>query len=533
MGDVIVVGSAILVESGRESLTTPLRIAGELVRQSSANEVASGREEAVVGGEAGANVGLIDRTDEREQSILLYAGLAGAALLTGGLWLLRTWIGRASATELIAGVMLLLGIGAVLSVLTALVLLASRVDRASEEVSSALDAVAAGKLTTKLAPPRGLGREARLGGAAVAALDRLRAWIEGSRAAVVGVERDVGAAKANLPRLRESLTANSAHIQQLTRDSQFLASGAEEQAGLTQRACVLASVIGQSHRDTAAFAERIHKAVNDAASTLSECATRTADLRAAMAKQAEESGRCLEADRQLAEYLIVVSKSARQFKLLALHAAMEAARAGANAENAGANANGESEGRGAEFRVVALEVRRLALDLSKATDDMTRIVDTARRSLQAVNTSALDGGRHIEAAHGAVSLGVSALEQATLAASARRADDATLGEAGTELTILTSAIRERATGSAKGIGDIADRLTTLDQSLAAGDASAREIENALAAATASISRVNDVIGTMATTTSPQATGAALAATRTRHKKHGKNVRHAKPLGARA
>jgi methyl-accepting chemotaxis protein len=436
-----------------------------------------------------------DRRDEREQSALLYVGLAGALGLTSGLWILRGWIGRVSLLELVAGAMMLLGTAAVVWVLTALVLLATRVDRASEEVSTLLDSVASGKLTSRIAAPRGLGREARLAGAATAALNRLRGWVEGVRSSVSVIRKDLDAAVSATPRLRDAFAQNSQHVQLLTRDSQFLASSAEEQAALTQRACVLASLIGQSPRDTAAFAERIHNAVRDAASALSECAARTADLRAVMTKQEEESAHCLEADRQLSEYLIVVAKSARQFKLLALHAAMEAARAGARSDSVGIEA---SEGRGAEFRVVALEVRRLALDLGKATDDITRLVEGARRSLQAFNGAAVDGGRHIEAAQGAVSLGVSALDHATTAASARRLDDATLAEAGTELTILTSAIRERATGFAKGSGDIADRLLKLDQSLASAADAAREMELSLQTAMASVARSNEVIGTMVT-----------------------------------
>jgi hypothetical protein len=182
---------------------------------------------------------------------------------------------------------------------------------------------------------------------------------------------------------------------------------------------------------------------------------------------------------------------------------------------------------------VALEVRRLALELSKATEDISRVVDTGRRAMQSVNTAALEGGRHIDSAHGAVSLGVTALEHATAAASARRADDATLAEAGTELTILTSAIRERATGSAKSIGDLANKLITLEHGLATGDSVARDIENAMTAAVASIARANEVLGTMVTTAAAQPALAVLHPTQPRRKKRGKSVRHVKPLGAQA
>ncbi len=506
------------------------------MRQSSVDEAGAGRE-------AG---GLSDPTEEREQSLLLYAGLAGAALLTAGLWISRALIARATTLELIAGVMTLVGVGAVLSVLTALVLLATRVDRASEEVSKALDAVAAGKVTSRLKPPRGLGREARLAGAAAAALDRLRAWIDASRGAVTRIETNVQSTNAALPRFRESVGAAANHLQLLSRDSQFFATGAEEQAGLTQRACVLASVIAQSHRDTSAFAERIHTAVSEASSTLTECAARIAELRAVVSQQASESGTCLEIDREVAEYLVVVSKSARQFKLLALHAAMEAARAGAQSEGeraeachsgegggGGGNAGTVLEGRGAEFRVVALEVRRLAAGLSKATEDIARRVETSRRSLQALRAGAADGDRHVQAAQGAVSLGSTALDHATAATTARRADDSALAEAGTELTILTSAIRERATGSAKGIGDLSDRLATLDQALAATETAGRDIEQALSVVETSVTHARETINAMLTSSPMQAAAVTVLPSTATPKKHGHGHRVVPAVGAQA
>jgi hypothetical protein len=183
---------------------------------------------------------------------------------------------------------------------------------------------------------------------------------------------------------------------------------------------------------------------------------------------------------------------------------------------------------------VALEVRRLALDLTKATDEIGRAVDGARRSLQALHASAAEGGRHVEAAQSAVSLGVTALDHAAAAAAARRADDATLAESGTELTILTSAIRERAIGSAKGTGDLADRLATLDQSLSTAEGAAREIEQALTAATASVARANDVIGTMLTAAAAANPVAPLLAPKKARKKRAKHVRQVAPaVGAKA
>jgi methyl-accepting chemotaxis protein len=195
--------------------------------------------------------------------------------------------------DLVAGSLVLLGAGTVLCVLTALLLLATRVDRASEDVSRALDAVADGKLNVRLDAPRGLGREARLAGAASAALARFRTWVDASHRATTTIEQNIAGARGIVPRMRESMLATSTHVQQLTRDSRYLAESAEEQGALTQRACVLASVIGQSNRDTAGFTEKINATVTDAANSLAECAARTAELRALVTTQQEETARCI------------------------------------------------------------------------------------------------------------------------------------------------------------------------------------------------------------------------------------------------
>ncbi len=473
--------------------------------------------EARAGGGAG---------DEREQWILLYGGLAGAAMLSTGLWFMRAWIARATGLELIAVAMVLLGAGAVMSVITALALFSTRVDRASEDVSRTLDALAAGKLASGVAAPRGFGREARLAGAAAAALTRLRSWLDASRSAVVNIEQDLTAVNAPLPRLREAVDLTSTHVGQLTRDTRFLASAADEHAALTQRACVLAAVIGQSNRDTTAFAERIHATIRDVATTLAECSARTAEVRALVSRQSEDSTRCLDADRTLSEYLVIVAKSARQFKLLALHGAMEAARAGARGDATVAS------DAGSEFRVVALEVRRLAVSLAKATDDIGRTIEGARRSLQSLHAAASEGARHVEAAQGAMSLGAIALDRATAAASGRRGDDGALAEAATELTILTSAIRERATGSSKGAGDVADRLATLDHSLAAADRAARDIEQALLNVQSSALRARETVSGIVLV-APSASAGARAPRGKRARARGGAPQVAPTLGAEA
>ncbi len=455
---------------------------------------------------------------EREQWVLLFAGLIGAAFLCGGLWFMRAWIARATMLELLAGALMLVGAGVVLSAITAFALFATRVDRASEDVARALDAIAAGNLAMQINAPRGLGREARLAGAAAAALARLRSWMDASRSALVAVEQNLASGKVPLPRLRDAVTETTSHLEQLSRDARFQASAADEYGALTQRACVLSSVIGQSRRDNAAFAESIHAATQDAATTLAECVERATDLRATIGNLANESDKCLDADRKLAEYLVVVGKSARQFKLMALHAAMEAARAGAQSEARGTKTEG---GQGAEFRVVALEVRRMALELAKNTDDITRTIDIARRSLLAVHTAAGEGARRVDAVQGALSLGVAALDHAKVATSARRTDDAALAEAGAELTILTSAIRERAVGASKGSGDIADRLTILEHSLAAAEAAARDIEQALSVVEFSSMRAKETVNALATgASSPSAIAPASGATARMNRRQG-------------
>ena len=112
---------------GHVTIATPARRnTGDLVAQS------SGHEARVCGGE------------DREQLSMLYGGIVGAAILSAGLWIMRGWLARAASLDAADR----RRDGAARSckrscVITALVLFSTRVDRASEEVASTLDALAA------------------------------------------------------------------------------------------------------------------------------------------------------------------------------------------------------------------------------------------------------------------------------------------------------------------------------------------------------------------------------------------------------
>jgi methyl-accepting chemotaxis protein len=446
------------------------------------------------------------KSAEREQWLLLYVGLFCAAALSLGLYLLRHWIARATVTETVAGIMVLAGLAGAIAVITAFLLFALSVDRSSEAVARALDAVAAGNLTHRLNAPRGLGREARLSGAAAAALARVRSWINDSQSAAVQLERNLREAHAPIAPMRDAIAGTAGHVSLLSRDLQFMAAAAEEHGALTQRACVLSSVIGQSHRDTSAFAERVQAAVTDAAAAVRDLRARVAELRDVTLQQREESARSLEAQQQLAEFLTAASKCARQFKLLALHGAMEAARA--DASSAQGTEAADATNRGAEFRVVAFEVRRLAAELAAGTEEALKLLDGNRRALQGLQGAAEAGTRSVDAALAAATLGAAALEHATNAVATRRADDAALAEAGTELTILTSSIRERVIGAGKAAGDLQDRAATLDYSLGVTDQALRELERGWQTVNVSLQQMQEMLATMKACSTPAPTPAA-------------------------
>lgn len=215
------------------------------------------------------------------------------------------------------------------------------------------EAVAAGDLTKQPAAAREGGQLGRLGRAMIAMTAELRRLTNLVREGTHESARLAAEITAGTEDVAQAAHATSDAASRLSAQAEDMATSIR---ALTEQSDRLSSVAKDLDDGVRAGVDRNarlrtladvnHRRLDDSARAL---ATLTDDVRAG----AEANDELVKATEGVREFVVLVQKIARQSKLLALNAAMEAARAGE---------------RGEGFAVVANEVRRLAATAAEAAE---------------------------------------------------------------------------------------------------------------------------------------------------------------------
>lgn len=295
------------------------------------------------------------------------------------------------------------------------------------------------------------------------AVNHIETSLDFTERATVAGRDEVGETTEAFNKLIDRLQQN---LQSIATAASNVAQAATQMAGTSQQVSIAANRQSESSSNAAATIEEMTVSINhvgDRASEANALSEKAGELAASgesviaqtvhdiktiaeSVSEASERIQLLEQQSQdVAQVIAVIKEVADQTNLLALNAAIEAARAG-------------EQGRG--FAVVADEVRKLAERTSGATQEITRTIGSMRESAQFV-------ARSMQAAVNNVDAGV------------KRADDASqaihqIGSSAHQtvgmVSEITNAIREQGSAS----NNIAQQIERIAQMAEEASAAAQE-----------------------------------------------------------
>ena len=248
-----------------------------------------------------------------------------------------------------------------------------RISIPARELAEAAEAVAAGDFSVQLrrvSADDEIGRLSRAVGAMILELRRLAQ-------AIAGAARETSAMSAEITAGSEEMAATAGEIAstasalsaQSTSMAETIASLAVSAGALR----ALAAALDASARDGVVRNTALRTLALENRAGLDASAESLGSLAADVHASATAITALSDASEEIRSFVTLVRKLARQSKLLALNAAMEAARAGAQ---------------GAGFAVVATEVRRLASMSSDAAERTEAIVKSVLHGIDASRESA-------------------------------------------------------------------------------------------------------------------------------------------------
>lgn len=308
-----------------------------------------------------------------------------------------------------------------------------------------IPAIADGDLTSRVSISQN-NEFGKLADAVNQMADRLRTMVTGIKQTTESIATSSSQLHTESERMSGSLeqTSDKTAIiamasEEMSATSNEIARNCTNAANSSQRASALAKSGNQLVQDTLAGMGRIAERVRNSAGTVENLGDRS---------------------DQIGEIVNTIGDIADQTNLLALNAAIEAARAG-------------EHGRG--FAVVADEVRALADRTAKATKEinsMIKVIQTEtrdavismKRGVTEVEQGTIDAGRSGEALEGIADQINEVTSQVTQIAIAAEQQCATIGEITTIIQDVTADIKESSTGSQES-AVAASRITVFSEGL--------------------------------------------------------------------
>jgi len=351
------------------------------------------------------------------------------------------------------------------------------------DLADVAEAIAGGDLTRTPEAAESDGQLGRLGRTMVDMTDTLRRL-----ASLIRENASATASRAT------EITASTEHMAQAATGMAETASTLSHEAAMmadtihllsrdATRLSTLAANVSSGAADGIARNQRLKALATENAGLLDESARRLDDLATDVQEGARATEALATASDQILGFVALVQKIARQSKLLALNAAMEASRAGEHGEG---------------FTVVANEVRRLARNTSEAAERTDELMKELVAQMQLARDSGARSRSAVEAVRGAIARGRQAFAQVERAVAEgdqwvlAMATSANAGETlASEITVKLDSLTQGTQAFADSMQDVA--AASEEQS-----ASTEEIAAAANALVAAADRVNETAATFRT-----------------------------------
>ena len=432
-----------------------------------------------------------DRSRGSVRRDMLAAGplqqLAGVSAVGGVVALLAVlWIGRAELPQLIGQraailiICLALAVGVILTAGFILLVVAPTLNRPAAELAEVAEAVAAGDLTVKVSDIHGAGqlnRVWRAVGRMLVALRRLATGLQmASRESAELTVRITRATDDMADRAQEAAHTSLA----LSRQSVVMAETIDAITADAVRLTDIAADVAMGAQEGVARNDQLRVLASSARGQLDSSGRALAQLGTEIHESAISVSALADASEEIRSFVALVRKMARQSKLLALNAAMEAARAG-------------HEGDG--FAVVASEVRRLAADSTEAANRSERAVAAILERVEASRTLAERSVATVDTVLAATSAGEAAYKAVEEAVAAADEWTRSVEESAAHTSRHVHDVTERLDALARGTQTFASAVQEVAASSERQSATTQEVAAAAIELTSASHRLDSLVGT--------------------------------------
>ncbi len=409
--------------------------------------------------------------------------VAGTTLWAWGAWVLvGDWLADRPADLARWRTVLLVGAPAIALVILAGAWVANRliarwIGDPARDLVRAATSIAVGDLSMDLRPS-GIDEVRALSEAIVLMLAELRELVRAlhtSSAETNALAHDITAATEQMAAASGEVAHTAAELSQQATDMaqtvQQLTEGSAELNGL-------ASLLTQGAHEGVERNARLRAMATENRARLDEGARALDTLSAEADASVAAAGTLVNESQEIQEFLVLTRKLARQSKLLALNAAMEAARAGV-----------EGEG----FSVVAHEVRRLAQMSNDAADRTEQVVRRVLGGVGEVRDTSVRMRGTVGTVRDTTALGAqsfSQIEDAVTQLEAWTADVNRTADAAYDLTRLSSARLETLASGTENFAAAMQQVAASSQEQSAGT---EEVASAASSLTAAAARLQELV----------------------------------------